>query len=135
MVLGFYCRPLSENFREKVYVCGTPAVFAMMMDMKHLFSLLMLFVVLSLSGCRVSDVREMTVKVPAMASEEDAQRIRKALAPLNGVNKELAVFDTKEHQITLTYDSMMIAHKNIEIAIAEAGYEANGIPAIRAATK
>lgn len=103
--------------------------------MKHLFSLLALSGVLLASGCRVSDVREMTVKVPAMAGEEDVQRIRKALSPLNGVNKEQAVFDVKEHKITLTYDSMVVAHKNIEIAIAEAGYDANGIPAIRAAAK
>ncbi|MEI7899311.1 MAG: heavy-metal-associated domain-containing protein [bacterium] len=101
--------------------------------MKHLFFLFVLFGGLLVSGCRVSDVREMTIKVPAMAGEEDVQRIRKALAPLNGVNKEHAVFDVKAHTIILTYDSMVVAQKNIEIAIAEVGYDANGIPAIRAA--
>ena len=101
--------------------------------MKHFFSLLVLLGVLLASGCRVSDVREMTVKVPALAGEEDVQRIRKALAPLNGVNKEQAVYDVKGHKITLTYESMVIAQKNIEIAIAEAGYDANGIQAIPSA--
>ncbi len=107
----------------------------MITRMKHLFSLFVLFGVLLVSGCRVSDVRVFTVKVPAMAAEEDVQRIRKALAPLNGVNKEQAVYDVKEHTVTVTYDSMVVAHKNIEIAIAEAGYGANGIPAIHAAAK
>ncbi len=92
-----------------------------------------LFCVMVLSGCRVSDVRQHTLRVPAMASDEDVARIRKALAPLNGVNEEQAVFDVPGRTITLTFDSMVVAHKNIEIAIAEAGYDANSIPAIRAA--
>jgi copper chaperone CopZ len=103
--------------------------------MKHLFSLCVLAVALLVAGCRVSDVREMTVKVPALASEQDVQNVRKALSPLNGVNKDQAVFDVKAHTVTLTYDSMVIAHKNIEIAIAEAGYEANGIQPVKAASK
>ena len=107
----------------------------MIRHMKHLFSLFVLSGVLLVSGCRVSDVRPLTVKVPAMAAEDDVQRIRKALSSLNGVNKEQAVYDVKEHKITLTYDSMVVANKNIEIAIAEAGYDANGILAIRAAAK
>ena len=101
-------------------------------DMKFMVSLLALCVVL-LSGCRVSDVREFTIRVPAMAGEEDVARIRKALAPLNGVNEEQGTFDVQKRTVTLTYDSMVVAHKNIEIAIAEAGYDANGIPAIRTA--
>jgi copper chaperone CopZ len=101
--------------------------------MKHFLSLFALLGVLLLSGCRESDIRTMTVKVPAMAGEADVQCIRKALSPLNGVNIELTVFDVPEHKITLTYDSMVVAHKNIEIAIAEAGYEANDIPAIHPA--
>ncbi len=99
--------------------------------MKNVFSLFALLGVLFLSGCRESDVRKMTIKVPAMAGEEEVQRIRKALAPLGGVNKEQAVYDVKEHTITLSYESMVIAQKNIEIAIAEAGFDANGIAAIR----
>lgn len=98
--------------------------------MKHLILLLSVVCAL-LTGCRVSDVREFDVKVPAMASEEDAQRVRAALAPLNGIDKEKAVFDVANRIVKLRYDSMLIAHKNIEIAIAEAGYDANGIPAVR----
>ncbi len=89
--------------------------------------------VLVAGGCRESDVRTMTVSVPGMASDADVQRIRKALAPLNGINKEQAAFDVSGKKIVLTYDSMVIAKKNIEIAIAEAGFDANGIAAIRPA--
>lgn len=109
-----------------------PTPFRYDTSMKFMVSLFMLCVVL-MSGCRVSDVREFTIRVPAMAGEEDVARIRKALAPLSGVNEEQGVFDVQKHTITLTFDSMVVAHKNIEIAIAEAGYDANEITAIRAA--
>lgn len=98
--------------------------------MKYFFSLFALVGVL-LAGCRVSDVREMTVKVPALASEADVQRIRTALSTLGGVDKEKTAYDVESHTVRVFYDSMVIAHKNIEIAIAEAGYDANKITAIR----
>lgn len=108
-----------------------PHVFRYDKTMKFMVSFVLLCSMV-MTGCRVSDVREHTIQVPGMASQEDVERIRKALAPLNGVDKEKADFDVKGHTIKLTYDSMVVAHKNIEIAIAEAGYAANGIAAIRA---
>lgn len=108
-------------------------MFGIITAMKYMVLLVAVAGALLASGCRVSDVREMTVDVPGMTSDEDIQRIRKALAPLNGVNKEQAVFDLQGKKIAVTYDSMVIAKKNIEIAIAEAGYDANGIAAIKAA--
>jgi copper chaperone CopZ len=99
--------------------------------MKYVILLSVLVGSFLFSGCRETDVREMTIQVPGMAADADVQRIRKALAPLNGVNREQAVFDVKDKKIVLTYDSMVIAKKNIEIAIAEAGYDANAIAAIK----
>lgn len=98
--------------------------------MKIMFSLMALALTM-LVGCRVSDVREMTVQVPGMVSEADKQHVQAALTPLVGVEKDKVVFDLAGHTVRVRYDSMQIAHKNIEIAIAEAGYDANGIPAIR----
>jgi copper chaperone CopZ len=94
---------------------------------------LSLLCVMLITGCRVSDVRTHVVRVPEMARQEDAEQIRKALLPLNGLQREKTVFDLSQRKVTVTYDSMMIAHKNIEIAIAEAGFTANAIPAIRPA--
>lgn len=99
--------------------------------MKYLVFVFAFAVFLSTSGCRQTDVRAMTVNVPGLASDADVQRIRKALVPLNGVNKEQAVYDIQGKKVVLTYDSMVIAKKNIEIAIAEAGYDANSIAAIK----
>ncbi len=105
-----------------------------MTAMKYMVLLSAFAALLFGAGCRVSDVREMTVHIPALADDADVQRVRAALAPLNGVNKEQAVFDIQGKKVVLTYDSMVIAKKNIEIAIAEAGYDANGIQAIKPAT-
>jgi copper chaperone CopZ len=85
---------------------------------------------LSLSGCRVSDVRTLTVSVPAMSAAEDVEKIKKALAALNGIDREKTSFDVASRKVVVTYDSMVLAHKNIEIAIAEAGFDANAIKAV-----
>ncbi len=97
--------------------------------MKHVFVWLAFALSLA-AGCRVSDVREMEVRVPAMASNADVQKVRSALAQLGGVDKEKTAFDAAGRTVKVWYDSMVVAHKNIEIAIAEAGYDANGIKAI-----
>jgi copper chaperone CopZ len=101
--------------------------------MKH-FLILATFGIVILSGCRVSDYREMTVNVPGMASEADAQRILAALSPLNGLDKNNTTFDLSGRTVRVRYDSMQVARKNIEIAIAEAGFDANTIKAIPKAT-
>ncbi|HRR32597.1 MAG TPA: heavy-metal-associated domain-containing protein [Kiritimatiellia bacterium] len=97
--------------------------------MKHVFVLLAMMLGLA-AGCRVSDVREMEVRVPAMASEADVQKVRSALSQLGGIDHEKLVFDIDGRTVKVRYDSMVVAHKNIEIAIAEAGYDANDIKAI-----
>lgn len=101
----------------------------MMGAMKKLFYVMVL-VCVAISGCRVSDKREFEVKVPAMTSEADVQKVREALRPLVGVDQKETVYDPAARTVKVRYDSMQVAHKNIEITIAEAGYEANGIPAI-----
>ncbi|MDR2849877.1 MAG: heavy-metal-associated domain-containing protein [Verrucomicrobiota bacterium] len=91
------------------------------------------FCVLFMAGCRVSDVREMTVKVPGLGAEADVRNVRAALATLGGIDHAKTVCDVTNHLVIVQYDSMVIAHKNIEIAIAEAGYDANAIRAIKKA--
>lgn len=92
--------------------------------------LFVLSLLICLTGCRVADLRVMSVAVPEMKSEADVQKINKALSQLNGIERETVVFDIERGQITLSYDSMQLGHKNIEITIAEAGYNANQIKAI-----
>ena len=40
---------------------------------------------------------------------------------------EAECFDAASHRLTLKYDSMKVAKKNIEMAIAKAGFTANGV--------
>ena len=87
--------------------------------------------VVALCGCRIQDQRELAVKVPQMKTEGDVAKVRNSLTPLHGVGLQHARFDLATQTVTLSFDSMVIAHKNIEIAIAEAGYDANEVGAIK----
>ena len=95
------------------------------------FIVLALFLSLSLCGCRIKDERELVVNVPQMKTEQDAAKVRSSLISLKGVDLKTAVFDHQNHKVTVKFDSMVVAHKNIEIAIAEAGFDANEIKAIK----
>ena len=82
------------------------------------------------AGCRQKDVRDFTVDVPALVQEKEAEvsgAIRAALVMCSGVDMASIQFDAANHRVTLKYDSMQTAKKNIEMAIAKAGYAANGV--------
>ena len=53
--------------------------------------------------------------------------IRAALVMCSGVDMASIQFDAANRRVTLKYDSMQTAKKNIEMAIAKAGYAANGV--------
>ena len=85
---------------------------------------------LAFAGCRQKDVREFAIDVPALTQESEAAvtaAIRGALLPCSGVDMASLQFDAASHRVTLKYDSMQTAKKNIEMAIAKAGYTANGV--------
>ena len=77
-------------------------------------------------GCRRTDVRDFEVSIPAMTAESESA-IRLALAGFGGVEKSSLKFDQKAKTLSLRYDSMQLAKKNIEMAIAKAGFAANGV--------
>ena len=88
--------------------------------------LLVAAVVFALAGCRRTDVRDFAIDMPE-ANQGDMQAVAAALAPYGGVDKGSLQFDAASHRLTLRYDSMQIAKKNIEMAIAARGLEANGV--------
>ena len=59
---------------------------------------------LAFAGCRQKDVRDFT-----------------------GIDMSTLEFDSANHCVKMQYDSMQIAKKNIEMAIAKVGYVANGV--------
>lgn len=87
-----------------------------------------------LGGCRVSDIKTLEVNVPGMVTKADADKITEALGAI-GVAADKIEVNLPGHKVIVTYESLNLGHKNIEIAIVEAGYEANGIPALPAAKK
>ena len=78
------------------------------------------------AGCRRTDVRDFEVSIPALTAEAEPA-IRQSLMGFAGVDKASLKFDRQAKKLTLRYDSMQLAKKNIEMAIAKAGYEANGV--------
>ena len=83
----------------------------------------------SLSACRKNDMRTIDVSVPQMKNEACAKKIAEAIYRLGGIQRESLQFDLAKRSASLTYDSMVLARKNIEFAIANAGFAANEVPA------
>jgi copper chaperone CopZ len=78
-------------------------------------------------------MREFTVRAPAVKNEACAQRVTQALRALDGVDLSKLAFDGPTFTIKVRYEAMKLGQKNIEHAIADAGFDANSIPASAAA--
>jgi copper chaperone CopZ len=75
----------------------------------------------------MQDICTVTVDIPDMKNAECQQRIRSALQTAEGVMPNTISFGS--NCVSVTYDSMKTAIKNIEFVIADAGFTANDIPA------
>jgi copper chaperone CopZ len=96
--------------------------------MKNILKVLLVAVVavIAVAGCRRVDVRDFSVNVPSM-TQEDVSLIQSALSAYGGVDQASLKFDVKSRTVKMKYDSMQLAKKNIEMAIAKIGLEANGV--------
>lgn len=90
---------------------------------------------LALSGCRREDIRPMTISLPGVENADDCRAVIETVCRLPGIQVATVHFDEKKRELRLMHDSMQIRRKNVEIAIAEIGFDANEIPAIPAAAK
>ena len=82
------------------------------------------------TGCRVSDVREATIVAPDVRNEACRQVVLKALKALPGRDDlELVSADFATGTLVVRYDSMKVGTKNLEDAIAQAGFAAGPFPA------
>jgi hypothetical protein len=86
------------------------------------------------TGCRRTDIRDFEVSIPALTTSNE-MTVRQSLARFGGVDKASLKFDHSAKKLILKYDSMQLAKKNIEIAIAKAGLEANGVTPASVGTK
>ncbi len=96
------------------------------------------------AGCRVRDVRTTTIRVPGLRNEACSNRIAKALARLpdsrytndrNDTEMCLRIekVDFATGDLTVRYDSMKVGVRNLEDAIARAGFDTPTFPADAAA--
>lgn len=83
-----------------------------------------------LSGCRVRDIERATLTAPGVCNEACAKIAEAAIRKLPG-NDKLAIesIDYATGKIVVRYDSMKVGTKNLEYAIAEAGFAAGPFPA------
>ena len=92
-----------------------------------------------LAGCRRTDERDFEISIPGMTAA-DTNAVYAALAQFGGVKtvsvpgpggtrvKAKAVsFDLESGKVRVVYDSMQVARKNLEFALAEKGFAANGV--------
>ena len=98
------------------------------MRLKHMFICCMMLA--CVVSCRRQDVKTVVVRVPDMRNRACVNIIVKALVKEAGVKggKDLMV-DIDSRTLTVKYDSLFTAKKNVEYAIAAVGFSANDIPA------
>ena len=81
------------------------------------------------ASCRKQDIRTVIIRVPGMKTEACRERVVAAIgATAYGVEMDTVEADVGSRTVTLDYDSMKLSLKNIEAAIAEAGFRANEVP-------
>ena len=95
-------------------------------------------------------MRTVTIQVPAMKNSACADRVIEAIGrelysgPDQDVSRQRirdmlssgeAVVDLTNRSVTVRYDSLRLSLKNLEFAVAEAGFDANNTPASEEAVK
>jgi copper chaperone CopZ len=80
-------------------------------------------------SCRRQDIRSVTIRVPAMRSAACTNIVSEALQRAQSIPPDWIHADIDKRTVTVTYDSLQRAIKNLEFAIADAGFQANDTPA------
>ncbi len=105
--------------------------------MKRIIFLGILLCICGSTGCRRRDVRTAEIDVPGLKNRKCEEIILKKLLPVAGIMPDikakplrpLIYFDIPRRKVTITYNSMQVAVKNLEHHIASAGFDAGPIPA------
>lgn len=85
--------------------------------------------VLLVVSCRRHDLRTVRIDVPEMHNEACAELVKKALSRVENVKYAKTEVDLEKRRVIVTYESLKLSLKNVEFAIAKAGFDANDIPA------
>jgi len=90
-------------------------------------AILVMLVALAAVACRKQDIRVAVIKTPGVKNQACAKIIQDSFMRQPGIVSVRPDFQKSE--TTITYNSMVIARKNLEYTIAAAGFDANDIPA------
>jgi copper chaperone CopZ len=77
----------------------------------------------------MQDIRTVVIQVPQMKEDVCAERVKQALSQQQGVLTEGIQIDLRTRRVTVSYDSLQLSLKNLEFALADAGFIANDVPA------
>ncbi len=87
-------------------------------------ALLPLLLAVAVCGCFRQDVETMEVRIPQMGTPTCASAIIDRLTPVEGI--KTARPDLQNQTLTVTYNSTLLARKNIIYMITDMGFTANG---------
>jgi len=91
--------------------------------MKYLSGIMVVLIVLGLGACRKQDIRTVVIQVPGMKNPACTKIIQDAFLKQPGIQSIRPDFQKRE--LTITYNSMVVALKNLEFTVAGAGFDAN----------
>jgi len=80
-------------------------------------------------SCTETDIREATFQVPGMCNQACAEIVRNALAKTPGVVPGSIKTDIVNRTVSVDYESLETAKKNLEHAVADAGFATGEVPA------
>jgi hypothetical protein len=111
--------------------------------MKMIYRIVIVLAVLAaFTSCRRHDRRAAIIYIPQMKNEACVVVVRQALLTLSNqpnmggvacIDPEEMDFNVEKRSLRLEYNSMKLSVKNLEHQIADAGFEANDIPADKVA--
>lgn len=80
------------------------------------------------AGCFRNTVSEMELDIPAMTNPAAAERVEQALGTLGDAVKSVQT-DPARHVVTVRFDNVRLGRRNVEVAVAHAGFAVNDWPA------
>lgn len=91
---------------------------------------LCLLLLVGAGSCRQDDVRTAVIEVPSLSEQADSMAVSNIMRRTFGVttNKDSVVVDLQAKTVTVRYDSMLTAIKNLEFSLATNGYATVNVP-------
>lgn len=80
------------------------------------------------AGCFRNTVSEMELDIPAMTSPAAAAKVEAGLKTLGDAVKGIEM-DVANHRAVVKFDNVRLGRRNVEVAVAHAGFAVNDWPA------